>query len=58
VNRLVHNAVGGNQGVIMWNGKNEHGKRVPIGRYIAYLEATDAHNGRMKRLKTTVVVAR
>lgn len=42
----------------MWNGKNEHGKRVPIGRYIAYLEATDAHNGRMKRLKTTVVVAR
>lgn len=58
VNRLVRNAVGGNQGVIMWNGKNEHGKRVPIGRYIAYLEATDAHNGRIKRLKTTVVVAR
>lgn len=58
VNKLLQSAAGGTQGAIMWNGKDRNGQRVPIGRYIAYLEASDAHNGKVKRLKTTVVVAR
>lgn len=37
------------------NGQRE---KKASGRYIAYLEASDAHNGKVKRLKTTVVVAR
>ena len=58
VNKLLQSAAGGTQGAIMWNGRDGNGQRVPIGRYIAYLEASDAHNGKVKRLKTTVVVAR
>jgi len=39
-------------------GLNENGQKVPIGRYIAYIEASDAAGRSVQRHKTTVVVAR
>jgi len=46
------------QGALMWDGLNENGQKVPIGRYIAYIEASDAAGRSVQRHKTTVVVAR
>ena len=42
----------------MWDGLNDNGQKVPIGRYIAYIEASDAAGRSIERYKTTVVVAR
>ena len=42
----------------LWYGLNDNGQKVPIGRYIAYIEASDAAGRSIERYKTTVVVAR
>ena len=48
----------GTRGALMWDGYNDNGQKVPIGRYIAYIEASDAAGRSIERHKTTVVVAR
>jgi hypothetical protein len=48
----------GTRGALMWDGLNENGRKVPIGLYIAYIEASDAAGRSVQRHKTTVVVAR
>lgn len=56
--QLSQGHAAGTRGALMWDGLNENGQKVPIGRYIAYIEASDAAGRSVQRHKTTVVVAR
>ena len=56
--QLSQGRAAGTRGALMWDGLNENGQKMPIGRYIAYIEASDAAGRSVQRHKTTVVVAR
>jgi hypothetical protein len=48
----------GNQGSIVWQGKDEGGKILPIGVYILFLEATDDATGRLVTSKKALTLVK
>ena len=70
VNMWVYNAWGqrirllldvertGSQGSVVWDGRDDHGDRLPMGIYVIYLEALNAEQGVIYREKHTAVLAR
>ena len=58
ITQLSQGHAAGTREALMWDGLNDNGQKVPIGRYIAYIEASDAAGRSIERYKTTVVVAR
>ena len=58
VRRLTANRpAGSNVPVMEWNGRDDKGKILPIGRYIVLLEAIDMAGGRTYKARCTVVLA-
>jgi hypothetical protein len=46
----------GSEGLVIWDGKDNSGKVVPVGIYIVYLEAIDPYSGYLLREKADVVL--
>ena len=58
IRRLAGNhPAGSNSTVLNWDGRNDSGRLVPIGRYIVLMEAVDSRGGKVYAAKCTVVVA-
>ncbi len=57
IRTLLNHSPSGPEGYIVWDGRDERGRRVRLGIYILLLEAYDARGGNLVRLKQTVVVA-
>jgi hypothetical protein len=57
VRTLVNNQLSGNEGQIIFDGKNDDGEKLRIGIYILFLEAIDDRGGTVEQIKSTVVVA-
>lgn len=55
---LRNNTGMGREGMVVWDGLDETGRRVRIGSYIALLEALDPSSNTVGAAKTVVVVAR
>jgi len=48
----------GSQGVCVWDGRDDSGRGVPVGIYVAYMEAIDPLNGYLERIKRVVILGR
>ena len=46
------------QGELLWDGRDDDGRRVPVGIYVIWFEAVDADGGHVDVVKKTVVLAR
>lgn len=69
-NLWIYNAVGqrvrvlldadltGSERSVVWDGRDDHGDRLPMGIYVAYLEGLNAEKGVIYREKRTAVLAR
>lgn len=55
---LIDQQLMGNQGSILWYGKDDRGKVLPIGVYIIYLEATDDATGYLVKAKRALTLAK
>lgn len=53
---LLNAAFAGSEGVVIWDGADDMGRRVPIGPYVVALEVSDASSTRMHRDAYVVVV--
>jgi flagellar hook assembly protein FlgD len=57
VRTLANNEPSGARGEIVWDGRDDEGQRVRIGRYIVLLEAVDESGNLVDASKAVVVVA-
>ncbi|MFA5403958.1 MAG: lamin tail domain-containing protein [Ignavibacteria bacterium] len=57
VRTLLNNQLSGNEGQIIFDGKNDNGEKLRIGIYILFIEAINDMGGAVEQVKTTVVVA-
>jgi hypothetical protein len=57
-NTVVDQETMGNQGSIIWNGRDEGGKILPMGVYILFLEATDDATGRLVTSKKALTLVK
>jgi len=58
IRSLVKNIPAGSMNPSLeWNGRNDSNKLIVIGRYIVFMQAVDARNGKIHTAKCTVVVA-
>ena len=48
----------GTQGMLLWDGRDDANRTLPIGIYIVFLEAMDGRGGRLFTQKASVVLAR
>jgi hypothetical protein len=55
---LANNELVGQEGEVLWNGKDDHGRELPIGIYVLYLEALAQGDTRIEKAKRAVVIAR
>ncbi len=55
---LKDNSFSGPNSIITWNGKNDAGRLMRMGIYIVYVQILNDHNGIIKEIKDTVVLAR
>lgn len=58
VRALVNTGRASHEGTIAWDGRDEEGVPLPLGAYIALLDAVDAVTGQVVRVKASVIVAR
>jgi len=58
VRTLEDARLSGPSGELVWNGRNDEGRRVRVGVYVVLLEAIRSETGAVIQLKTPVVVAR
>ena len=58
VRRLLTSASAGSEGNFSWDGLDDRGRKLPIGIYIIYLEATSPSEGIVYTEKGVVVLAR
>ena len=58
VRRLLSSVTAGSEGIIIWDGLDDRGRKLPIGIYIIYLEATSTSEGRVYSDKGVAVLAR
>lgn len=56
VRHLVTNAVLGSAGRFIWNGLDENGQRLPVGRYVIYAEVFNLQ-GKKQQFKKAIVLA-
>ena len=45
-------------GQTIWDGRDDQGRKMPVGLYIVYLEAADRESDSRVVKKTTIVIAR
>ncbi len=57
IRRLATNEPAGAQGQLVWDGKDDDGRKARIGMYIVLLEAIDEQGGVLEQLKGVVVLA-
>lgn len=55
---IVNTGRSASQGLVMWDGRDDEGLALPMGMYIAVLDAVDVFSGSTVRAKASVVVAR
>ncbi len=58
VRRLADSYQAGSQGVLVWDGRDDHGRIARIGIYIIYVEAFNGHTGHRQVFRETAVLAR
>lgn len=46
-----------NSGIVSWNGRDEGGNLLPVGPYVALIEATNQDSGESEVLKVVIVIA-
>ena len=46
-----------NSGIVSWNGRDEGGNLLPVGPYVALIEATNQDSGKSEILKVVIVIA-
>ncbi|MFQ5906930.1 MAG: FlgD immunoglobulin-like domain containing protein, partial [bacterium] len=60
--RIVRKILGGGEvagkGILLWDGRDDSGRFLPIGIYLVYAEASDLMTRKKLRSKATVVLAR
>ncbi|HPR17220.1 MAG TPA: lamin tail domain-containing protein [Candidatus Cloacimonadota bacterium] len=56
--KLVNQELVASEGNIVWDGRNDSGKKLPIGVYIVLLEATSRESEKVYEKKTTVVIGK
>lgn len=57
VRTLLNNQLSGNEGQVIFDGKNDNGEKLRIGIYILFIEALNDIGGVVEQTKATVVVA-
>lgn len=55
---LANNEFVGQEGEKLWDGKDEQGRELPVGIYVAYLEALAQGDTRIEKAKRAIVIAR
>ena len=58
VRELVNVGRAAREGTVVWDGRDDGGVPVPLGVYVAVMDAADAQSGTIIRLHTSVIVAR
>ncbi len=58
VRQLLNNAPTGSQRTVIWDGRDDAGRVLPLGLYIVHLQAIDAGNGVLVNQTATVVLAK
>jgi hypothetical protein len=58
VRRLTDSYQAGSQGVLIWDGRDDHGRIARIGIYIIHVEAFNGHTGYRQAFRETAVLAR
>ncbi|CAM3274620.1 lamin tail domain-containing protein [Rhodothermus bifroesti] len=56
--RTLGPIVAGAEGMLLWDGRDQEGRELPIGLYVVLFEALDARGGRLLTRKAPVVLAR
>lgn len=56
--QLLNNESCGSSRIVTWDGTNENGGRLPVGRYIIYLNARAEDTGEYREMCDVVVLAR
>jgi hypothetical protein len=56
--RKLGPVVASSEGMLLWDGRDDEGRELPIGLYIVLFEALDAQGGRLLTRKAPVVLAR
>ncbi len=58
VRRIALPSLSGSSGSLLWDGRDDDGRRLRIGIYVVVLEAVDLDNGRTQAYRDVVVLAR
>jgi hypothetical protein len=58
VRRLVDQVMQSSEGTIIWDGKNDNGKKLPVGVYIVLMQATARESEKVYSKKITVVIGK
>jgi len=58
IRKLVNQQLQASSGNIVWDGKNDNGKKLPIGIYIVLMEATSYESEKVYKKKITVVIGK
>ncbi|MFC1898012.1 lamin tail domain-containing protein [Candidatus Cloacimonadota bacterium] len=58
IRKLVNQQLQASTGNIVWNGKGDNGKNLPIGVYIVLMEATSFESEKVYKKKITVVIGK
>lgn len=58
LNQIVNQEIFAAQGTVIWDGKRDDGKTLPVGVYIIQLEAAGSDTEKIYREKTTVVIGK
>lgn len=58
VRRIAPPSLSGSSGSLLWDGRDDDGRRLRIGIYVVVLEAVDLDNGRTEAYRDVVVLAR
>jgi hypothetical protein len=56
--RLIDQEVAGQAGSVIWDGRDEEGKRLRMGIYILYMEAVRSEMGVLDRVKSSVTIGK
>lgn len=57
VRQILNNAPSGAQRHLIWDGRSDEGRILPVGIYVVYLEAIAAEQGKISSARETVVLA-
>ncbi len=58
IRRLVDQVLQSSEGNVIWDGRNDNGKKLPIGVYIVLMQATARDSEKVYSKKITVVIAK